>query len=154
MRFWCLLFVLIFQGIGFLNDPRRLNVALTRARYGIVILGNPKVLSKQPLWNSLLTHYKVSFLLGYPFSCIIIMQPRIWAKDLNISLCYSLLRCFTLSNYFGCSFHWRSYMHVNHLFWLVWLSILAWAMACTLIVFKLSQLLLIILWTSDVIFIF
>lgn len=48
-----------FQGIGFLNDPRRLNVALTRARYGIVILGNPKVLSKQPLWNSLLTHYKV-----------------------------------------------------------------------------------------------
>lgn len=47
------------QGIGFLNDPRRLNVALTRARFGIVILGNPKVLSKQPLWNSLLTHYKV-----------------------------------------------------------------------------------------------
>uniref|UniRef100_A0A7N0UV73 Regulator of nonsense transcripts 1-like protein n=1 Tax=Kalanchoe fedtschenkoi TaxID=63787 RepID=A0A7N0UV73_KALFE len=46
------------QGIGFLNDPRRLNVALTRARYGIVILGNPKVLSKQPLWNGLLTHYK------------------------------------------------------------------------------------------------
>lgn len=50
---------IILQGIGFLNDPRRLNVALTRARYGIVILGNPKVLSKQPLWNSLLTHYKV-----------------------------------------------------------------------------------------------
>nr|POE68213.1 regulator of nonsense transcripts 1 like [Quercus suber]POE68216.1 regulator of nonsense transcripts 1 like [Quercus suber] len=46
------------QGIGFLNDPRKLNVALTRARYGIVILGNPEVLSKQPLWNSLLTHYK------------------------------------------------------------------------------------------------
>ncbi|XP_024357532.1 regulator of nonsense transcripts 1 homolog [Physcomitrium patens] len=46
------------QGIGFLNDPRRLNVALTRARFGIVILGNPKVLSKQPLWNTLLTHYK------------------------------------------------------------------------------------------------
>nr|PNR29132.1 hypothetical protein PHYPA_027824 [Physcomitrium patens] len=46
------------QGIGFLNDPRRLNVALTRARFGVVILGNPKVLSKQPLWNTLLTHYK------------------------------------------------------------------------------------------------
>ncbi|KAG1666725.1 Regulator of nonsense transcripts 1 [Nymphon striatum] len=46
------------QGIGFLNDPRRLNVALTRARYGIIIVGNPKVLSKQPLWNHLLTFYK------------------------------------------------------------------------------------------------
>ncbi|GBG63841.1 hypothetical protein CBR_g39626 [Chara braunii] len=46
------------QGIGFLNDPRRLNVALTRVRYGLVLLGNPKVLSKQPLWNALLSHYK------------------------------------------------------------------------------------------------
>jgi len=46
------------QGIGFLNDPRRLNVALTRAKFGIIIIGNPKVLSKQQLWNHLLTYYK------------------------------------------------------------------------------------------------
>nr|XP_027195378.1 regulator of nonsense transcripts 1-like [Dermatophagoides pteronyssinus] len=46
------------QGIGFLNDPRRLNVALTRAKYGIIIVGNPKVLSKQPIWNHLLSFYK------------------------------------------------------------------------------------------------
>lgn len=46
------------QGIGFLNDPRRLNVALTRARYGIIIVGNPKVLAKQPVWNHLLHFYK------------------------------------------------------------------------------------------------
>lgn len=46
------------QGIGFLSDPRRLNVALTRAKYGVVILGNPKILSRHPLWHHLLVHYK------------------------------------------------------------------------------------------------
>ncbi|KAJ9528293.1 hypothetical protein QJQ45_014261, partial [Haematococcus lacustris] len=46
------------QSLGFLGDPRRLNVALTRARYGLVILGNPRVLSRQPLWNALLVHFR------------------------------------------------------------------------------------------------
>ncbi|VUZ40810.1 unnamed protein product [Hymenolepis diminuta] len=51
------------QGIGFLNDPRRLNVALTRARYGLIIVGNPKALCKKPLWNYLLHYYKEHDLL-------------------------------------------------------------------------------------------
>ncbi|KAK2954668.1 putative Regulator of nonsense transcripts 1 like protein [Blattamonas nauphoetae] len=44
-------------GIGFLGDPRRLNVAITRARYGLIIIGNPHVLSVDMMWNRLLSHF-------------------------------------------------------------------------------------------------
>lgn len=46
------------SNIGFVSDARRMNVALTRARYGLIILGNPKVLSKNHHWNNLICHYK------------------------------------------------------------------------------------------------
>ncbi|RWS29734.1 regulator of nonsense transcripts 1-like protein [Leptotrombidium deliense] len=77
------------QGIGFLNDPRRLNVALTRARYGIIIVGNPKVLSKQPLWNHLLTFYKENKVLvegplnNLKESMIQFSKPRKMMNSLN-----------------------------------------------------------------------
>ncbi|KAL0252219.1 hypothetical protein GEMRC1_001431 [Eukaryota sp. GEM-RC1] len=46
------------SSIGFLNSFQRLNVALTRAKYGVVIIGNPRVLSRNVLWNNLLSWYK------------------------------------------------------------------------------------------------
>ncbi|KAK2998741.1 hypothetical protein RJ639_024663 [Escallonia herrerae] len=40
--------------LGFLSNPRRFNVAITRARSLLVIVGNPHIVSKDPYWHKLL----------------------------------------------------------------------------------------------------
>jgi regulator of nonsense transcripts 1 len=42
--------------IGFLNDNRRMNVALTRARKGLVIIGNANAFRKSPTWTRLVQY--------------------------------------------------------------------------------------------------
>lgn len=46
------------QKLGFLTDPRRINVALTRARYGLVLIGNTRTLSQNEWWSKLLSYYQ------------------------------------------------------------------------------------------------
>uniref|UniRef100_A0A670YM73 RNA helicase n=1 Tax=Pseudonaja textilis TaxID=8673 RepID=A0A670YM73_PSETE len=44
--------------LGFLNNPKRLNVSLTRAKALLIIIGNPTTLSKDPYWNEFLKYCK------------------------------------------------------------------------------------------------
>ena len=39
--------------VGFLDEPRRLNVALTRAKSKLIIIGNSKTLSNEPMFKRL-----------------------------------------------------------------------------------------------------
>ncbi|XP_059612252.1 putative helicase MOV-10 isoform X2 [Phlebotomus argentipes] len=40
------------HGVGFLNNPKRLNVALTRAQGLLIIVGNIDTLEKDPMWSN------------------------------------------------------------------------------------------------------
>ncbi|GLT47611.1 hypothetical protein SLA2020_212970 [Shorea laevis] len=42
--------------LGFLSNPKRFNVAITRARSLLIIVGNPHIVSKDPYWEKLLWH--------------------------------------------------------------------------------------------------
>ena len=56
--------------IGFLTSAKRLNVALTRAKYGTIILGNAECLSrKASIWKDLITfYYSQDLIVKGPFT--------------------------------------------------------------------------------------
>ncbi len=46
------------SGIGFIGDKKRLNVAITRAKRNLIIVGSENVLATNPYWNFILSFTK------------------------------------------------------------------------------------------------
>ncbi|KAL8727489.1 MAG: hypothetical protein Q9166_006013 [cf. Caloplaca sp. 2 TL-2023] len=40
------------KGMGIVNEPKKFNVAITRAKKGLIVIGNPWVLEQDSYWNS------------------------------------------------------------------------------------------------------
>jgi len=40
-----------YKGLGFVTDLRRINVAITRPRYFLIVVGNSKTLSNSLVWK-------------------------------------------------------------------------------------------------------
>ncbi|KAF2072782.1 hypothetical protein CYY_005905 [Polysphondylium violaceum] len=46
------------KSIGFLGDAKRMNVALSRSKYSLIIIGNAGLLSKDPKWDAYIQYCK------------------------------------------------------------------------------------------------
>ncbi|NXU36060.1 SDE3 helicase, partial [Drymodes brunneopygia] len=69
--------------LGFLKNPKRLNVAITRAKALLIVVGNPTVLSKDPHWHRLLRYCnEEGSYTGYPYKDESTAEDRI-TNDLH-----------------------------------------------------------------------
>ncbi|PJF19418.1 hypothetical protein PSACC_00811 [Paramicrosporidium saccamoebae] len=59
------------KGIGFLNDTRRLNVALTRAKCSLFVLGKVSTLIQNPIWKAMVDDSKAR-------DCFVPYNSRTW----------------------------------------------------------------------------
>ncbi|KAI9431022.1 hypothetical protein H4582DRAFT_1335637 [Lactarius indigo] len=62
--------------IGFLKSSNRINVALSRAKHGLYILGNASNLRKNETWRTILDEMEKEDQLGYAFPIICSRHPK------------------------------------------------------------------------------
>jgi len=50
---------MIEKSLGFLLDERRLNVAITRPKYFLMVVGNSETLKKSDVWENMINYCKM-----------------------------------------------------------------------------------------------
>jgi len=63
----------ITRNLGFITDKHQINVALTRAKLGLIIIGNKHLLRCDSMWRNMLWQYKNQ---GYVVDAHNFMSPR------------------------------------------------------------------------------
>ena len=72
------------NNIGFLKDYRRLNVSITRAINGMIIIGNAKCLyHEQSVWKNFINYYQRNHLI-YTYNLVEDQEKKEQAKKYNI----------------------------------------------------------------------
>ena len=71
--------------LGFLKSEKRLNVSLTRARKGLILIGNSKCLAKRPgIFRDIISFYcSNGLIVNDPFGkCVVVKNEEIFDNDL------------------------------------------------------------------------
>ncbi|XP_016159557.1 PREDICTED: putative helicase MOV-10 [Ficedula albicollis] len=73
--------------LGFLKNPKRFNVAITRAKALLIVVGNPTVLSKDQHWHRFLRYcQQQGGYTGYPFEDGSTAEDRITGELRSLQL--------------------------------------------------------------------
>ena len=84
------------RGIGIVNEPKMFNVALTRAKEGLIVIGNPQLLCTDPYWMAFMTFcwrnslwqeekYGGGFQPDYPECDVNAWKPSLATNDIDIA---------------------------------------------------------------------
>ena len=111
--------------VGFLSDARRLNVAITRAKRGLIVIGNRATLSNDPFWRCGLPLLHRRITRG---SCAVHNQIALHWISVHFTAWW-LGPCEHDANAIGCAKHASLWLHVMHLnpcgerrSWIAWID--------------------------------